>query len=92
MSLACARFGLTDCGRAVVRCLIQALTSKEIAEQLGITAQTVKEHIHRLMRKTKTTMRTGMLARLLLDRNSEDTQGSSPKERRNSQLSTPAAF
>jgi len=44
------------------------------------------------MRKTKTTTRTGLLARLLLDRNSEDKQGSSPQERRNSQVSTPTTF
>jgi len=44
------------------------------------------------MRKTKTTTRTGLLARLLLDRNSEDKQGSSPQESRNSQVSTPTAI
>ena len=85
------RFGLTLRGRAVVKWLIHGYTSKEIAQQLRITEQTVKEHIQRLMRKTGTTTRTGMLAQLLLDRNSEDTQGSSPQERRSSQLSTPAA-
>ena len=71
MSQACARFGLTPRGRAVVRCLAQGHTNKEIAEQLGITEQTVKEHIQRLMRKTKTATRTGMLARLLLESDSE---------------------
>jgi len=83
------RFHLSTRGRAVVKWLIRGYTSKEIAQQLRITEQTVKEHIQRLMRQTKTTTRTGMLAQLLLGRNSEDTQGSSPQERRNSQLSTP---
>src|SRR2546428_2660739 len=86
------RFGLTLRGRAVVKWLIHGYTSKEIAQQLRITEQTVKEHIQRLMRQTKTTTRTGMLAQLLLARNSEDTQGSSPQERRKSPLSTPTAF
>ena len=86
------RFGLTLRGRAVVKWLIHGYTSKEIAQQLRITEQTVKEHIQRLMRKTGTTTRTGMLAQLLLDRKSEDKQGSSPQERRNSQVSTPTTF
>src|SRR2546422_1220682 len=86
------RFHLTLRGRAVVKWLIHGYTSKEIAQQLRITEQTVKEHIQRLMRKTGTTTRTGMLAQLLLERNSEDTQGSSPQESRNSPLSTPTAF
>jgi DNA-binding NarL/FixJ family response regulator len=66
MSQAHARFGLTPRGLAVIRCLVQGHTNKEIAQQLRITEQTVKEHVYRLMRKTKTTTRTGLLARLLL--------------------------
>lgn len=57
---------LTDRKRAVVECLAHGLTNKEIARRLRITEQTVKEHIQSLMRKTKTTTRTGLLARLLL--------------------------
>ena len=86
------RFHLSTRSRSVVKWLVHGYTSKEIAQQLRITEQTVKEHIQRLMRQTKTTTRTGMLAQLLLDRNSEDTQGSSPQERRNSQVSTPTAI
>jgi len=59
------RFHLSTRGRSVVKWLVQGHTNKEIAQQLGITEQTVKEHIQRLMRKTKTTTRTGLLARLL---------------------------
>ncbi len=66
ISQAFGRFQLSIRGRAVVKWLVQGLTNKEIAEQLGITEQTVKEHIQRLMRKTETTTRTGLLARLLL--------------------------
>ena len=65
MSQACTRFGLTPRGRTVARHLFQGLTNKEIALKLGITEQTVKEHVQRLLRKTKTSTRTGMLARLL---------------------------
>src|SRR2546426_10025425 len=60
------RFHLSTRGRSVVKLLVQGHTNKEIAKQLGITEQTVKEHIQRLMRKTKTATRTGLLARLLL--------------------------
>src|SRR2546426_8636323 len=66
ISQAFGRFQLSIRGRAVVKWLVQGLTNKEIAEQLGITEQTVNEHIQRLMRKTETTTRTGLLARLLL--------------------------
>ena len=64
------RFHLSTRGRSVVKWLVQGHTNKEIAKQLGITEQTVKEHIQRLMRKTGTTTRTGLLARLLLNSNS----------------------
>ena len=58
-------FHLTARSQAVVKSLSQGLTNKEIAQRLGITEQTVKEHIQRLMRKTKTRTRTGLLGRLL---------------------------
>jgi len=66
ISHAFGRFQLSIRGRAVVKWLVQGHTNKEIAQRLEITEQTVKEHIQRLMRKTKTTTRTGLLARLLL--------------------------
>jgi DNA-binding CsgD family transcriptional regulator len=76
MSQVCARFGLTPRGRAVVRCLVLGHTNKEMAQRLRITEQTVKEHVQRLMRKTKTSTRTGLLARLLLKSNSAGVIGS----------------
>ena len=66
ISQAFGRFQLSIRGRAVVKWLVQGHTNKEIAQRLEITEQTVKEHIQRLMRKTRTTTRTGLLARLLL--------------------------
>ena len=74
MSRAYNRFGVTPRGRAVVRGLAQGLTSKEIAQQLGLTEQNIKQHVQRLMRKTKSSTRTGMLARLLLVGNVQTVQ------------------
>ena len=76
MSKACTQFGLTPRGQAVVRHLAQGYTNKEIAQRLKITEQTVKEHIQRLMCKTKTTTRTGLLARMLLKGDSVSIIGS----------------
>jgi DNA-binding CsgD family transcriptional regulator len=66
MSQVSARFGLTRRGQDVVQYLAQGYTNKKIAQRIGITEQTVKEHMQRLMWKTKTTSRTELLARLFL--------------------------
>lgn len=60
-----ARFQLTDREESVVRQLSKGWTNKEIALSLGITEQTVKEHIKHIMQKTKTTTRTGILVQIL---------------------------
>ena len=60
-----ARFNLTDREESVVRQLSKGWTNKEIALSLGITEQTVKEHIKHIMHKTKTTTRTGILVQIL---------------------------
>jgi DNA-binding CsgD family transcriptional regulator len=60
-----ARFHLTDREESVVRQLSKGWTNKEIALALGITEQTVKEHIKHIMQKTKTTTRTGILVQIL---------------------------
>lgn len=60
-----SRFQLTDREEAVVRQLAKGWTNKEIANSLGITEQTVKEHIKHIMQKTKTTTRTGILVQIL---------------------------
>lgn len=59
------RFSLTVRERNVVRHLVKGWTNKEIANALGITEQTVKEHIKHIMQKTCTTTRTGILACVL---------------------------
>lgn len=58
------RFQLTDREHAVVEHLSKGWTNKEIANALGITEQTVKEHIKHIMRKTNSTTRTGILAQV----------------------------
>ncbi len=59
------RFQLTEREHAVVEHLAKGWTNKEIANALGITEQTVKEHIKHIMRKTNSTTRTGILAQVL---------------------------
>ena len=58
------RFQLTDREQSVIEHLAKGWTNKEIANALGITEQTVKEHIKHIMQKTKSTTRTGILAQV----------------------------
>ncbi|MFO0773239.1 MAG: LuxR C-terminal-related transcriptional regulator [Nitrospiraceae bacterium] len=58
------RFQLTNREQSVVEHLAKGWTNKEIANALGITEQTVKEHIKHIMRKTNSTTRTGILAQI----------------------------
>ncbi len=58
-------FHLTEREVAVVQNLLKGWTNKEIANELGVTEQTVKEHIKHIMEKTKTTTRTGILVHVL---------------------------
>lgn len=58
-------FNLTDREQAVVQTLSRGWTNKEIATELRITEQTVKEHIKHIMQKTRTSTRTGILAQVL---------------------------
>ena len=59
------RFHLTEREGTVVEHLLKGWTNKEIGNALGITEQTIKEHIKHIMEKTKTTTRTGILVQLL---------------------------
>jgi DNA-binding CsgD family transcriptional regulator len=58
------RFRLTAREHEVIRNLAKGHTNKEIATALGITEQTVKEHIKHIMEKTRSTTRTGILVRV----------------------------
>lgn len=61
----CERFRFTDRERAVVQQLFNGSTNKEIASALGTSEQKVKEVFKRIMYKTKTTTRTGILMEIL---------------------------
>ena len=58
-------YKLTAREQAVVLALVKGLTNKEIARELSITEQTTKEHIKHIMKKTKVTTRTGIMAKVL---------------------------
>lgn len=58
-------YHMTDREHAVLEHLAEGSTNKEIARTLGISEQTVKEHVKHIMQKTRTTTRTAMLGRVL---------------------------
>ncbi|MEE8241453.1 MAG: LuxR C-terminal-related transcriptional regulator [Nitrospirales bacterium] len=60
------QYHMTEREHTVLQHLASGSTNKEIALTLGISEQTVKEHVKHIMNKTRTNTRTGMLARLLL--------------------------
>lgn len=60
-------FRLTDREVEIVRYISEGWTNKEIARYLKISEHTVKEHVRHLLKKTKTTTRTGILAQIFQD-------------------------
>jgi len=56
------QFQLSHRETMVVQDLLKGWTNKEIAKELHITEQTVKEHLKHIMEKTNTTTRTGILS------------------------------
>ena len=59
------RYHFTEREETVVTYLLQGLTNKQIADRLGLSEYTVKDNLKRIMLKTKTTTRTGVLALFL---------------------------
>ena len=59
------RYHLTEREQMVIIYLMLGFTNKEIANRLNLSEYTVKEHFKRIMHKTQTTTRTGLLARLI---------------------------
>jgi DNA-binding CsgD family transcriptional regulator len=59
-------FGLTQREVQVMQHLLKGWSNKAIAYELKVAEQTVKEHLQRIMAKTKSTSRTGILVRVLL--------------------------
>lgn len=66
-------FHLTDREQAVVEQLVKGWTNKQIAIELGIVEQTVKEHIKHIMQKTKASTRTGILVQILAQDTEQET-------------------
>lgn len=62
------QLNLTPRETSVMRYLLQGLTNKEIANKLGLSQHTVKDHLKRLMKKTHVTTRTALVSRLLNSR------------------------
>lgn len=79
MELLMQRFQLTEREHVVLQELSKGLTNKEIGNTLGITEQTVKAHVKRLMQKMQATTRTGLLSCILkAARNREMSEPHSP--------------
>ena len=58
-------YHLTKREETVLSYLLQGLTNKQIADRLALSEYTVKDNLKRIMLKTKTTTRTGVLALFL---------------------------
>jgi len=58
------QFHLTDRECEVIEQLMKGWTNKEIALEIAISEQTVKEHIKHIMDKTQTSTRTGILVQI----------------------------
>jgi DNA-binding CsgD family transcriptional regulator len=59
------RYHLTEREQMVIIYLMLGFTNKEIAVRINLSEYTVKEHLKRIMQKTQTTTRTGLLARMI---------------------------
>src|ERR1044071_4148954 len=59
------RYHLTEREQMVIIYLMLGFTNKEIASRMNLSEYTVKEHLKRIMHKTKPTPRTGLLARMI---------------------------
>ena len=59
------KFNLTAHETTVVRHLLKGWTNKEIANEMRVAEQTVKEYFKRILAKTRTTTRTGIIMRVV---------------------------
>ena len=59
------RYRLTEREQMVIIYLMLGFTNKEIANRINLSEYTVKEHLKRIMQKTQTSTRTGLLARMI---------------------------
>jgi DNA-binding NarL/FixJ family response regulator len=58
-------YTLTDREQSVVCAVADGLTNKEIAARLGLSPGTIRTYLRRLMHKTGTTTRTGLLGKVM---------------------------
>ncbi|MDE3136091.1 MAG: response regulator transcription factor [Acidobacteriota bacterium] len=66
-----SRGGLTLRERQLIALISEGLTNKEIASRLHLSEQTVKNHVHRILRKTGTSNRTSLSQMVQLQPDSE---------------------
>ena len=59
------RFHLTVRETTVVQHLLKGWTNKEIANEMKLSEQTIKEHFKHISEKTSTTTRTGMVMKII---------------------------
>ncbi len=59
------RFGLTPREQETVQCLLQGLTSKEIAQRMKISPNTVKAFIRLVMVKMNVSTRSGIIGKIV---------------------------
>jgi DNA-binding CsgD family transcriptional regulator len=64
-------YHLTEREQMVIMYMLLGFTNKEIANRLNLSEYTVKEHVKRMMQKTYTNTRTGLLARICFPHPSE---------------------
>lgn len=62
---AAKNFGLTLKEQRIARDLFNGWTNKEIANNLHVTEQTIKEHLKHIMKKTGASTRTGLIVRMV---------------------------
>lgn len=58
-------YTLTDREQSVVCAIAEGLTNKEVAARLGLSPGTIRTYLRRLMQKTGTTTRTGLLNKMM---------------------------
>ena len=73
------RYRLTEREQMVIMYLTLGFTNKEIANRIHLSEYTVKEHLKRIMNKTQTTTRTGLLARMIFPTPQGDGPGILPE-------------
>jgi DNA-binding CsgD family transcriptional regulator len=65
IALARQRFNLTAREMTVLEYLTKGLTNKQIARELHIVEQTVKDHVKNIMQKSRSRTRTGLVSQTL---------------------------